>query len=666
MHAPRPLALALALGLFATATDSNAQRRPAQPAAPAVPAYCSDFYTHVNKPWLDANPLPYGATSFGQLDQINALALEQQRELLQAAATSPQTPAQRVLGDFWASGLDTAAIEAAGLTAIQPLLDRIAAVRRPGQLGAAIADLHAQGVPVLFNFSADIDLQDFSRTIGYASQGGLGLPDPDYYTRTDADAQALLGRYRSYVEQILRASGTPEAELSEQSARILEVEIQLARGSARLEALRDPRSAYNPVAVRDLARTYPRLDLRGFLRTQNVSADSIVVMQPEFFAQADRLLQALPLEQWQAYLRFQVLSAFAPYLGQAWLGPYFELYGTVLRGIRQAPPREVLLMDFVINPTVGELLGQEYAARHVSAETEQAVVAMGEQLRAAMGRAIEGSLWLGEEAKAEAAAKLEKLEIEVARPERRNDLAALQLDRADFAGNVLKVAAERHRQEMALIGRQGEVERRWPTLPQVPDVSYILDENKLVVTAAMLQPPVFDLAADPAANYGALGALMANQMSHAFDNAGSHVDASGTLRTWWSEADGTAYEQRIKPLVDQYDQFSPAPGIRVRGAQTRFENAADLAGLELALDAWKTTVPDAGREATQRFFEAWAKVWAQHYSEQELRLRVATGVQAPAQYRVNGPLANLPAFAESFGCQAGQPMVVADPAQVWR
>lgn len=662
MHAARPLALAVTLGLLALAPSRQTL---AQEPDPATQAQCSDFYAHANAAWLQANPLPFGAASFGQLDQINALALERQREILDDAARAPQTPGQRVLGDFWASGLDVAAVEAAGLASVQPLLDRIDAVSRPRQLGGLIAELHARGVPVLFNFAADLDLADLSATIGYATQGGLGLPDPDYYTRTDADAQALLGRYRNFVEQILQAAGTPEAEASAQSARILEVEMQLARASYGFEALRTSQ-AYRPTPVRDLARSYPRIDFRGFLRAQGVSADSISLAQPEFFAQADALLAALPLPQWQEYLRFQVLGTLAPYLGQAFVAPYFELHGQVLRGVQSMPPREVLLMDWLINPTLGDVLGEAYAARHASPAVVQAVEAMGEQLKTAMGRAIADNAWLGDEARAEAAAKLERLSIEVGRPEPRSSVDALQLDRADFAGNVLAIAAELHRQEMGLIGHDSAVDRRWPTLPQTPDVSYVVSENRLVVTAALLEPPIFDPAANLAANYGALGALMANQLSRAFDPIGSHVDAEGAVRAWWSEADTAAFEERIAPLVAQYDRYSPAPGLRVRGAQTRHQNAADLAGLEIAHAAWRSAVPDAGQDVERRFFEGWARVWAQHYSDEELGLRVATDVHAPAPYRVNGPLANLPAFAEAYGCPADQPMVIAEPARLWR
>ncbi|MBS7456205.1 M13-type metalloendopeptidase [Coralloluteibacterium stylophorae] len=659
-----PLALAVLLGATALSSASAALAQAAQ--APAAPAACVDFYGHVNQAWLAANPLPPGAEAFGQLDQLNARALEQQREILNSAMTAPQTPRQRLLGDFWASGLDTAAIEAAGAAAIQPLLAKVDAVKRPGDLGEVVGELHAAGVPVLFNFAADIDLKDFSRTVGYASQGGLGLPDPDYYTRTDADAQALLGRYRAYVEAILAAMGTREAELGAKSGTILQVEILLARASTRLDDLRDPRAAYNMVGVRELRKSYPNLGFKDFLDAQDVSADSISVAQPGFFEQLDALLASVPLEQWQLYLRYQVASSMAPYMGDAFLSPYLELYGHVLRGAERAPPREVLLMDYVINPTLGELVGEEYVERFLSPAAREAGDRIGAGLKTALGESIDAANWLGDDAKAEARAKLEALDIEIGAPQqRRIDFSALQFDRARFAANVLAVAAERHRQEMARIGKDDAAERRWPTLPQVPDVSYILDENRLVVTAAMMQPPVFDAAGDAASNYGALGALMGNQMAHAFDAVGNYVDSRHQLRQWWSEADRTAWDQRTKALVAQYDAFSPEAGLRVRGAQTREENAADLAGLEIALDAWRAAEPQADAAATQRFFEGWARLWAQHITPGELKLRLATDVHAPAQYRVNGPLANLPAFGEAFQCSAGQPMVTAEPAGIW-
>lgn len=685
MTATRPLVFALALVLTAgiAAPDALAQKKGKEAAAtPALPTACTDFYVHINKAWLDANPLPPGATSFGQLDQINALALEQQRLILDAAMTGPQDAHQRVLGDFWASGLDEAAVERAGIAPIQPLLERIDKIKRTRHLAEVVAELHARGLPVLFNFDADIDLQDFSRTIAYATQGGLGLPDPEYYTREDADTRALLGRYRGHVEKILALTGVAEADAKTLGGHVVQLEMQLAKASQKLVDLRNPANAYRPTAVAELDKTYPELKLADFVKAQKVAVDSVSLAHTAYFAEANRLLGATPAEQWKAYLRFHVANAMAPYLSKGFADAHSDLYGRVLGGQTLPLPRQLAVLQ-AVNAAIGETMGAEYVEKHLPSESEALAERIAGGVRETMGSAIDRAAWMSAPARQVAKAKLEALRVEVGRPESGFDFTTLQFDRASYGGNVLAAAASRHAQEMALIGRPATAGRRWPTLPQVPDVSYDLDENRLIVTAALLQPPVFDPDADIATNYGALGSLVFNQVHHAFDNRGRAIDADGKLRDWWSAADASAYEQRIGPLIAQYDAYGPEPGLRVNGRHTRDENAADLAGVELALEAFHAAVPSPtpgkaepvkGRAtaktpqqlADQRFFEGWAGLWPQHYSPEELKLRLATDVHAPAPYRVNGPLTNIPAFTEAFICDPGQPLRAKTPVSVWR
>lgn len=685
MPALRPSIFALALVLTAGLAAPNALAQNKGGKAPAksdTPTACTDFYVHVNKVWLDANPLPPGARSFGQLDQLNALALEQQRLILDAAMANAQDPHQRVLGDFWASGLDEAAIERAGIAPIQPLLERIDKIKRSEQIAEVVAELHTRGLPVLFNFDADIDLQDFSKTIAYATQGGLGLPDPDYYTRQDTDTRALLGRYRGHVEKILTLTGIAEAEAKTLGGQVVQMEIQLAKASRTLVDLRNPNNAYAPTALEQLDQAYPALALGKFVAAHKLAIDSVSLAHTGYFAEANRLLTATPVEQWKAYLRLHVANMMAPYLSRAFVDAHYALYGRVLDGHSVAPPRQLAVLT-AVNATIGETLGAEYVEKHLPPTSEALAERIAGDVRETMGRAIDRAAWMSAAAKPVAKAKLDKLRVEVGRPDGGFDFTTLKLDRASYAGNVLAAAAARHAQEMALIGKPAAAGRRWPTLPQIPDVSYDLDENRLIVTAALLQPPVFDPNADIAANFGALGALVFNQVHHAFDNVGRAIDAEGKLRDWWSPADNSAYEQRIAPLIAQYDTYSPDAGLRVNGRQTRDENAADLAGIELAFEAFRTAVPAPtqakaepikGRAtpktprqlADQRFFEGWARLWPQHYSPEELSLRLATDVHAPAPYRVNGPLTNMPAFTEAFICDPGQPLRARAPVSIWR
>ncbi len=640
---PAALALTLALG---AASSAQAQRGAAAPIA------CADFHANTNAAWVAANPLPPGVPALGRLSQLNLTALEQQRQLLIAAAASPADEEQRLLGTFWTSGMDAAAIEADGLQAVQPLLARIDGMRRPRDLATTLAALHAAGVPVLFNVGADVDLRDFSKTIGYLTQGGLGLPDPAYYTREDADTRALLARYRSHVEQVLAASGVPQAQLQQQSGWITSIEMQLAAASQDLVALRDPTGVYRPTEVRALDRAYPALRLRDFLEAQGVEADSMSLGQTAFFEAANRLLRERPVEEWKAYLRFHVLNALSPFLGQSFQAPYWSTYQQLLQGRDQPPPREVWVVT-ATNQALGDLLGREYAQRHVTdeqrARAAEVIANVRGELREALGRVS----WLQPATREAALAKLERLSIEVGQPEEPLPVDGLAFTPTSFAGNALAAAGWRHRREMAAIGRATAPGRRWPTPLQVPDLSYDIDENRLVVTAAMLQSPVFDPASGAAAQYGALGALAGHELSHAFDESGRQFDAEGRLQAWWTPEDVGAYARLQEAMASFAGGFEVAPGLRVNGTQTRAENLADLAGLELAWAAFNREQPAATQADKQAFFRAWASLWARTTTDEELRLRLATDIHAPARFRANGPLQNFAPFAEAFGCRIG-------------
>lgn len=663
----RPLVFVLALTMAtgaATAAGKTGNKKAA--AKPASTLACSDFYQHSNATWLSANPLPPGATSFSQFDQLTARALEQQRQLLDAAMSKPADAHQQQMGAFWASGLDEAAVERAGLSAVQPLLDRISKIKRSRDVAAMVADLHVRGIPVLFNFDVDVDLKQTDRSIGYATQGGLGLPDPDYYTREDADTRALLARYRAYVEKILSLTGTPAPQLQAASGAVVAIEMRLATASQTLLQLRDPNNAYQPTAVKALDKTYPHLDLKKFLHAQGVAADSISLAHTAFFAELERAVDTLPAEQWQAYLRFHVVNALAPYLPRTFAEARFDIYGRVLAGIPQPVPRPLQVL-VATDRAIGELVGIEYVERNLPATSLAQATAIADGMRDAVGRGIDRTTWMGSATRRAARAKLATLRIEIGQPQQPLDFADVSFSRDNYAGNVLAAAAWRHKRAMARIGTTG-AEPRWPTLPLRPDISYALTANRLIVTAAALQPPVFDPAADAARNYGALGALIGNQLSHAFDGKGRTVDADGQLRDWWAPADGNGWDARIAPIEAQYAAYVGGNGLKVNGRMTRDENAADLSGLELAWDAWKAAAPAPAKDAGKAFFQAWAQVWPQHHSDAEMQLRLATDPHAPAQWRVNGPLANMSAFGVAFACKAGTAMQrpAAEQVTIWK
>jgi putative endopeptidase len=669
----RPLALAMSLSLIVAlaAPDADAakkKRATKKKAAPPAITACADFYTFTNKSWLDANVVLAGTGTVSAMGQLQERALQQQRDLLDSAMRAPQGNVQKLLGDFWASGLDEAAVELDGANPIAPLLARINGIKRAKDIPASIAALHQVGIAVAFNFSADVDLNDLSRHIGYFGQGGLGLPDPAYYTRTDADTRALLGRYNNYVQKILTLTGTPPEKLAAEAQQVIDLETRIAQSSKPITLLRDPRTNYAMVPTAGLAKQYKRLQLDDFLKAQGVTDDSVSLANPELFAQLDALVGSLKPEQWKTYLRFQVGSAMAPYLSKSFRDADFEFRGRVLRGETTPAPRQQQVLD-AINHAAGPMLGREYVGRHLPAATRSRAETIVEQVRDALARGIDRNTWMSEPTKAEAKAKLAKLKIEIGAPKRDLDYSVQPMGRGSFGSNMLIASTWHHREEMKRIGR-GNADRRWDVLPQQPALAYDIAQNRLIVSAAMLQAPVLDMSQDAAGHYGTFGALVGHELSHGVDNKGRLVDASGTVKTWWTPADDAAWEARAGKLAAQYSGYA-YPGLanaRVNGALTKDEDMADLAGIELAWDALTTAQTGLEKPAKEAFYQSWARLWQQQTSQDVATRNAAIDVHAPGQWRANGPLVNQPAFAETYTCKADTAMQrkAEDQVSVWR
>ena len=653
---PPAIALILALAAGAAAPDADAAKKPARKAkAPAVSAACADFYAHANADWLKANPMPESG-AISSLGLLAARAQQQQRDLLDAAMASPQGNVQKLLGDFWASGLDEVSVEADGANPVAPLLKRIDGIRKTRDVAPAIAALHHVGIPVLFNFGADVDLRELDRHLGYFSQGGLGLPDPAYYTRGDADTQALVARYADYIRKILTLSGVAAKDLESQTALVLDLEKRIAASARPLVELRDPTANFGPVATAGLAKQYRNLQLDAFLKVQGVSDDTVSIANPVMFAQLDALVGGLKPAQWQAYLRWRVGDAMAPYLARSWRDAAFEFRGRVLRGESAPAPRWQLVLD-AINHAAGPMLGREYAARYLPDATRRQATDIAGQVRDALVRTIDGSTWMGDAAKAEARGKLGKLRIEVGTPRRDLDYGVQPMGRGSFGGNMLIASTWRHREEMKRIGR-GNADRRWDVLPQQPALAYDLAQNRLIVTAAMLQAPVLDASMPQAAQYGAFGALVGHELSHAVDARGRMVDAGGNLRDWWTSAEAGAWDANAQKVAALYDGFAypQLKGIKVNGRLTRDENIADIAGLELARAALVAAMPSGGAQADKDFYRGWAQAWAQQVTVDEAQRRSLQDVRAPGPWRANAPIMQQGAFGSAYGCKAGTPM----------
>jgi len=664
----RPLAIALGISLatLVPTHDAFAAKKKAA-RAPAVSAQCSDFYDATNAGWLKANPVPQtGAiTALGQLVDRSR---QQQRELLDAAMKSPQGNVQKLLGDFWASGLDEAAVEADGSNPIAPLLTRINAIKKAKDVPASIAALHQVGIPVAFNFGPDVDLKALDRHIGYFMQGGMGLPDPAFYTRTDADTVALMGRYRNYVKQILALTGTPAAKLDAESQAVIALETELARNAQSLAGINNPFNNYAPISTKELNSRYRNLQLDAFLKAQGVDDDLVSLADPGLFKQLDGMVTKLKPDQWKAYLRWRVGDSMAPYLSKAYRDAEFEFRGRVLRGETLPPQRWEDVLD-AINVAAGPMVGREYASRYLSAEDRRQAAWIVDKVREVQIEAVKNSSWMSAEAKTEAQAKLAALKIEIGTPLRDLDYSVQPMGRGSFGGNMLIASTWRHREEMKRIGK-GNADRRWDVLPQQPSLAYDLAQNRLIVTAAILQGPVFNAKADAADKFGSFGGLVGHELTRAIDAKGALVDAKGELRSWWTPADKTAWTllgNRVAAQYGSYD-FPGVKGAKVNGTLTQEENLADIAGLELAWAAYLAQEPKAKQAQQQGFFRAWSALWAQQLSPNEAVRRLTADIRAPGLWRSNGTLANLPAFGATFSCKSGQPMQRSEAEQikVWR
>ncbi|HZH43362.1 MAG TPA: M13 family metallopeptidase [Lysobacter sp.] len=654
----RPLACALAVALLAAlaAPDADAQRRKrsgARQRTPAVAPACTDFYAFANADWLRQNTLLPGAGAVSALEQLAVRAHRQQIELLDAAMRAPATPAQQQFGAFWASGLDEAAIERAGLQPIAPLLARVDAIRRPRDVTGVVAALHQAGIPVLFDLVAEADLQQPERVRGHLRQGGLGLPDPGFYTRTDTETRNVLARYTHYVQKLLELTGSPAQRAAADAQQVLDLETRIAQRSRAPAQLREAARSAVPVTPKELGRQYRHLRLADFLKTQGVAVEHVVLDDPALFAQLDALVGQLKPEQWKLYLRARVADAMAPYLTKPLRDAHFDFRGRVLLALPAPPGLAQQTLD-AANRLLGPVLGREYAARHLPEPQRQRAETIAQQVREQLLAALARDPRLAEPAKAQARARIESLTIEIGAPRAGDDAALPAFDRANFGANVLAAAAWRQRHAIARIGRPAPP--AWGVLPHEPALAYDAAHHRLLVTAAMLQAPVLDPAQEPAAHYGALGALVGHELSRALHprvNAGAPIDPA-----WDALAARVAAQYHGRP-------YPGLTGVNLDGPRVREVGLGDFAGLELAWAAFQTAQPGAAAPARQAFFRGWAGLWAQHMSREVAQLRAATAVHPPGMWRTNVPLMQQPAFGETFACKPGTPMQLT-PAQAVR
>ncbi|KFN51687.1 hypothetical protein N790_14420, partial [Arenimonas malthae CC-JY-1] len=538
---------------------------------------CQDFNGFVNSKWLAANPVPGDRTTWGAFPALGERSLQVQHEIAKAAAAGqwPAGSMEQKVGDFFAAGMDEAAIEAAGLAPIQPELDRIAALTATSDIPAYLGQAYASGQGMLFGFFAMADYNDSATNIAYAIQGGLSLPERAYYLEDREDYQAARIAFVEHVAKLLQLAGADEATAKAQAQQVMDFETRLAKASLGRLDLRDPAKRYNPVALADADAATPNFSWTAFFAALDVPApQTFSLATPDFFKEFDAMLADVPLEQWQTWLRFRTIDGASPYLGSAYERANFEFYRQTLAGQKEMPERWKRVLG-TLNASMGEGFGQLYVAQAFPPESKAKMEQLVGNLMQSLKHRLEGLAWMSEETKAKALEKWSSFTPKIGYPDKWREWDGLAVSREGYAANVMAAAAFNMRYMLDKIGQP--VDRtEWGMSPQTVNAYYRATANEIVFPAAILQPPFFDANADDALNYGGIGAVIGHEMLHGFDDQGSKFDATGNMANWWTEEDRAKFEAAAAKLADQYSGYEALPGLFVNGKLGLGENIADL------------------------------------------------------------------------------------------
>ncbi|MBW8367708.1 MAG: peptidase [Arenimonas sp.] len=638
-------------------------------------AACQDFNGFVNSKWLAANPVPADRTTWGAFPALGERSLHIQHEIAKAAAASahPAGTMERKVGDFFAAGMDEAAIEAAGITPIQPELDRIAAITSNAGLPAYLGQAYANGMGMAFGFYAGADYADSNMNIAYAQQGGLSLPERAYYLEDREDYKTARAAFLLHVEKLLSLAGAEPEAAKAQAQQVLAFETRLATASLGRVELRDPALRYVPVALEAADASTPNFSWTAFFTALDVPAPEMFSLaHPQFFQEFDAMLADVPLAQWQAWLRFRTIDSASPYLSSAFETANFAFYRQTLAGQKEMPPRWKRVLG-ALNGSMGEGFGQLYVAQAFPPESKVKMEALVANLMLALKGRLENLEWMSPETKTRALEKWSSFTPKIGYPDKWRDWSGLDVAKDSYAGNLMAASAFNYRFNLDKVGQP--VDRsEWGMSPQTVNAYYRSTANEIVFPAAILQPPFFDANADDALNYGGIGAVIGHEMLHGFDDQGSKFDAKGNMSNWWTDADRENFNARTGKLAAQYSAYEALPGLFVNGQLGLGENIADLGGVTVALDALTAAQGNAftdpmvdGYSQQQRFFMNWATVWRIAFTEAQLKQQITVGPHSPGMFRAIGAPSNLPAFAQAFSCKPGDKMVrpEADRVVIW-
>ena len=657
---------ALITALMTLAAAAGSADQPGAPAAlhlewndASVPPL-QDFFHFANGNYIRNHPIPPAYSSWGQFQALNQQNQDFIRELLEAAAADrtakPGSEAQQI-GDFYASGMDEKAIEAAGVAPLDPEFARIAALRVPADLTPVLAHLQLIGVNALFGLDQMQDFEDSSRVIAVVGQGGLGLPDRDYYLKDEPKFAAIRRAYEEHIARMFGLLGDPAPRARAAAHEVMALETRLAAASMTREEQRDPHAIYNMRDLAALATEAPAIDWLRYLAACGVpQVTRLDLAMPKFFAAVSTELTRTPMAQWRNYLRWQLVHAFAPYLPKAYVDENFRLVQAI-NGSQELLPRWRRVLGEE-NGALGFAVGHEYVRRRFPPEARNQVLDILHGIRAALRADIETLPWMSDATRSKALDKLALIEERIGYPDVWRDYSRLLINRGPYVLNVQRANAFESARELAKIGKP--VDRtEWGMVPQTVNAYYDPSMNNINFPAGILQPPFFDPAAPAAVNYGAIGSVIGHEITHGFDDKGSEFDGHGNLVNWWSSDDSRKFQLGVRCIADQFAAYTVDGDMHLKGGLVTGEAIADLGGVLLAYRAFQASPGRAAAPAIggltpeQQFFLGFAHLWAQSVRPEQARMWAASDPHPPALYRVNGTLANVPQFSEAFGGGVG-------------
>lgn len=639
---------------------------------------CTDFNAWSNNNWIKANPIPADKSRWGGFDALAQKSQDAQRSIVEAAAKNADSAKagsiEQKIGWIYRAAMDEAAIERAGFDPIKKDLAAIESLKTSADVVAWLQHAHARAEGRTFGFGVSADYKNAKRQIAFASQGGLGLPGPEYYSKDEY--AKLREAYLAHIAKHFELTGTPAEEAKARAALVMQLETQLAAASLLRVELRKPANQYNFVSIDQANKITPHWDWASYFKVMKVdagvaSAGGFSLSHPKFFAALDALLAEAPVAQWQAYFAFHAIDGAAPSLSKAFQDENFAFYGKAVNGTPEQEARWKRALG-AVNGSMGQALGQLYVKEYFPPEAKARAQELVDNVRNALKARIENLDWMSPETKAKAIAKWATFLPKIGYPDNWRDWSGLNITADSHYANVRAARVFNQRFNLAKIGKETN-RYEWGMTPQTVNASYSPSTNTINFPAAILQPPFFYAKGDDAINYGGIGAVIGHEAGHGFDDQGSQFDGEGNNTNWWTAEDRKRFDERANKLVAQADEYAPManyPDKKVNGRMTLGENIGDLGGLNMAYDAMvKATAgkPDAmldGMSRDQRFFMNWAKVWAGSIRDQAQLTRLNTDVHSPASFRANGAPSNMPAFAKAYGCKAGDPMVRPDEKRV--